>query len=69
MRSKSKNEKQLQDFVIYCQNNPSERFWQALRNWSGYGFIYGSNEIDFHGSPIDGSNKCQQNLEDTFFIT
>ena len=33
------NEKVLADFVAYCQAHPSERFWQALRNWSGHNFI------------------------------
>jgi hypothetical protein len=40
--------------------NPEERFWQALRNWSGYNFIYGSYDDDY---------KIElTNLEDTFYI-
>ena len=30
----------LTNFIQYCQEHPEERFWQALRNWSGYPFIY-----------------------------
>lgn len=30
MKSKSL----LKEFTKYCQENPDERFWQALRNWS-----------------------------------
>jgi hypothetical protein len=25
----------LEDFARYCRQNPEQRFWQALRNWSG----------------------------------
>lgn len=27
------------NFLAYCEANPSQRFWQALRNWSGHCFI------------------------------
>ncbi len=30
-----RNEAVLQDFTAYCRVNPEQRFWQALRNWSG----------------------------------
>jgi hypothetical protein len=30
----------LTSFVAYCVEHPHERFWQALRNWSGYTFIF-----------------------------
>lgn len=36
---KSKNYKVLASFVRFCEQNPELRFWQALRNWSGYHFI------------------------------
>ena len=36
----------LGSFVTYCRNHPSERFWQALRNWSRWNFILGSNTWD-----------------------
>jgi hypothetical protein len=31
-----KSRKELSSFILYCQNHPEERFWQALRNWSEY---------------------------------
>ena len=31
----SNNSKLLLSLVEYCQNNPDQRFWQALKNWSG----------------------------------
>lgn len=34
----------LDDFTEYCQNHPSERFWQALRNWSGQSFLLASKQ-------------------------
>lgn len=39
----SKNSKVLDSFVEYCNNHPDERFWQALRNWSGFPFIMATN--------------------------
>jgi len=30
-----KNKKLLADFLEYLVANPDQRFWQALRNWSG----------------------------------
>ncbi len=33
---KTRNSEVLADFVQYCTTHPDERFWQALRNWSGY---------------------------------
>lgn len=35
-----KSKKTLDSFVAYCEEHPQERFWQALRNWSGFPFIY-----------------------------
>jgi hypothetical protein len=51
----NKNKEKLASFTAYCEAHPDERFWQALRNWSGYNFIYGS------GLPIGGA-------ADTFYI-
>lgn len=36
----TRNSKVLTDFCKYCEEHPDERFWQALRNWSGYGKIF-----------------------------
>jgi len=36
----SKNSDLLDEFTEYCRKHPSERFWQALRNWSGFSFVH-----------------------------
>lgn len=36
-------QKLLAEFTEYCNANPELRFWQALRNWSGFPFIYVSD--------------------------
>jgi hypothetical protein len=33
----------LMSFVDYCIAHPSERFYQALLNWSGVSFLWVSN--------------------------
>ena len=40
-----KSESLLQSFVVYAQEHPEERFWQALRNWSRWSFIGVSNDL------------------------
>ena len=35
----SRNKELLDSFTAYCKTHPSERFWQALRNWSGFHFV------------------------------
>jgi len=37
---KNKNSALLKSFTAYCEQYPEQRFWQALRNWSGRFFIY-----------------------------
>ncbi len=46
----------LADFVAYCEAHPTQRFWQALRNWSGHNFILASDRL-----------LEMQGLEDTFY--
>jgi hypothetical protein len=44
-----RNGKTVLDFYIYCRNNPQLRFWQALKNWSGFSHILSADydpEID-----------------------
>ena len=50
MRDKTRNEDVLADFVKYCEDNPTQRFWQALRNWSGHRFIWAYDDKDDLGS-------------------
>jgi hypothetical protein len=46
----SRNAKTLASFVEHCQQNPNLRFWQALRNWSGFPFIFAV----YHNEDIEG---------------
>jgi hypothetical protein len=32
-------ERELISFMSYCKDHPKERFWQALRNWSGWDYV------------------------------
>ena len=58
----NKNEKTLADFTEYCLDHPQQRFWQALRNWSNYDFIYGSNKPDNMSEVMS-----DEYLEDTYY--
>lgn len=49
----NKNAETLADFTQYCQENPELRFWQALRNWSGAGFVYLTDELVRDGTAED----------------
>lgn len=53
---KARNIEILESFQDYVLTHPEERFWQALRNWSGFAFIYAA---DFNLWSIEG-------LRDTF---
>ena len=57
---KMKSADKLSSFIEYCLKHPDERFWQALRNWSQYQFIYVSNQCDVIEKVDD--------LQDTFYI-
>jgi hypothetical protein len=45
MRSKQTKE----DFIKYLEEHPEERFWQAIRNFSGYAFVLGSDILPIEG--------------------
>jgi hypothetical protein len=51
------NKETLNDFVKYCEENPKQRFWQALRNWSGFKFVW-----------VSDSNMINDTLQDTFYF-
>ena len=55
----SKNLETLRDFCLYCINNPEMRFWQALRNWSGYSAIC-THQLDDKGLVSE--------VKDTFYF-
>ena len=45
----------LKSFVNYCREHPEERFWQALRNWSGHQVILADDLRDtFYWEGRDG---------------
>ena len=46
---RSRNNIILKKFIKYCEANPSLRFWQALRNFSGVNFLWVSNGRDVDG--------------------
>lgn len=49
----------LSDFVAYCKAHPTERFWQAVRNWSGHNFIMAANTRELNHPDCD--------IKDTFY--
>lgn len=44
----SRNQQSLASFSEYCLDHPEQRFFQALRNWFGVGFIYADNHDTFY---------------------
>lgn len=34
----------LRELADYCAAHPDERFWQALRNWAGYQYVFAGDE-------------------------
>lgn len=63
--AKTRNSEILKSFVSYCEAHPDERFWQALRNWSGYSYV-----IAVHVESVDtGFVELQAGRNiDTFFL-
>jgi hypothetical protein len=57
---KTRNNELLESFTIFCKAYPEQRFWQALRNWSGNFFILINDGKET--SDTFGSNK--QNGQD-----
>lgn len=55
---KPKNNELLQSFIIYCTQHPDQRFWQALRNWSGAPYIFMGDKL---GAEVQGGR-------DTFYF-
>jgi hypothetical protein len=57
----ARHTKTLLDFVQHCNEHPTERFWQALLNWSGKNFILFSNEPAY-------TNVARSEMIDTFYL-
>lgn len=53
----SRNSELMESFANYCNANPTQRFWQALRNWSGHNFILVAQNKD----------EVKGQYEDTFY--
>lgn len=49
----------LDEFVKYCEENPEQRFWQALRNWAEADYI-----LQGEGFLSEGA----LNTRDTFYF-
>lgn len=52
-----RDEKTKAKFIKYMQKHPDERFWQSIRNFTLYSFVYVSARL------ID-----EVGLKDTFYI-
>jgi hypothetical protein len=59
IKQTTRNGKVLFDFVSYCIQHPDERFWQALRNWSGYHFVEVTDDSVF---------AADRKYRDTFYL-
>lgn len=60
MKKETRNSKVLRSFVKYAEEHPTERFWQALRNWAGALKIY----FEYENQAVD-----DEICEDTFYWT
>jgi len=62
--SKMKSHKLLSSFIEYCLDNPNQRFWQALVNWSGYNKIFVLKEVIINERRVINYNE---ELEDVYY--
>ncbi len=61
MEGTHKSSALLKSFVAYCEAHHHERFWQALRNWCGWDFVYVSNTWP------DDTNNGDGKVVDTYY--
>jgi hypothetical protein len=59
----TRNGTTLASFVSYCVQHPDERFWQAVRNWSGYSFIMAYERVGGRGA-----GGTVDHEHDTFYL-
>jgi hypothetical protein len=55
-----------EEFIQYLKAHPTERLWQALRNWSGYNFILGSTHFDPNMFADEWMRANKVEIDDTF---
>lgn len=56
----AKNQTLKEGLIEYFINNPEQRFWQAIRNYSKYNFVLVSDTLDLDTNEF-------KNVEDTFY--
>jgi hypothetical protein len=56
----NRDHKSKESLIKYLQKDTDERLWQAIRNWSGYAFIFTAE-----GSIM--GDDTYHNLHDTFY--
>jgi hypothetical protein len=44
-KEETRNSKILRDFIKYCQEHENERWWQCVRNFSGFAYVCVSNKF------------------------
>lgn len=52
------------EFIKFLEEHPEQRFWQAVRNFSGYPFVLVSTEPPFN---FPGDWKGQELPKDSFY--
>jgi hypothetical protein len=59
----TRNSKVLADFVKYCEAHPQQRFWQALRNWSGYHWVFVADSLGFNAREEEQASKPKDTFD------
>ena len=63
----SKNSTILAWFAEYCRRHPSERLWQALRNWAGVDFVLIAKHDPKFGQLGHDTPWDVETIRDTFY--
>lgn len=59
--------KTKQAFIKHLRDHPEERFWQAIRNFSGYDFILRAEQTKNYQKAME-TGEFWENPKDTFYI-
>ena len=57
----------LKKFNEYCEANPEEHFWQALRSFTGADFIFRGMSVSSEGGERVTYNTLPVYIKDTFY--